>query len=269
MIVRLTHDPSEFGRVAFPFLQRDPVLNTTVLSAAKNRIHGVLADPAVFLSVHDAGDVVGTAFFTASDGIVLGGLPTELVPVVGEALIDARPRAVTGLMDAALRYAGQTRRPFRAVERSRLHKLRRFVAQEAEGAARRAASADVATLLPLFGAYRAEVGRAGSAEADRYWLEDRARRGRLWVWVDRGQIVCLAGHQSPAFGAVRVGPVYTPPQSRGRGYGSALTAAVAQYLRATGDEVCLFTDLANPTSNKIYAAIGFRPVRDFVRYALS
>lgn len=38
---------------------------------------------------------------------------------------------------------------------------------------------------------------------------------------------------------------------------------------SVGDEVCLFTDLANPTSNKICAAIGFRPVRDFVTYAFS
>src|SRR4051812_5341469 len=120
MIVKLTHDPSVFDRLASAFLQRDPVLNTTVLSATKNRIHGVLTDPAVFLSVHDAGEVVGTAFLTASDGIVLGGLSTELAPAVGEVLIDARPHAVTGLTDAALRYARQTRRPFREVERSRL-----------------------------------------------------------------------------------------------------------------------------------------------------
>ncbi|MFG1626072.1 GNAT family N-acetyltransferase [Kribbella sp. NPDC049227] len=48
------------------------------------------------------------------------------------------------------------------------------------------------------------------------------------------------------FGAVRIGPVYTPPEFRGHGYGSALTAAVMQYLRAAGDDVCLFTDLASP-----------------------
>jgi predicted GNAT family acetyltransferase len=50
---------------------------------------------------------------------------------------------------------------------------------------------------------------------------------------------------------------------------SALTAHVTRLLQATGSEVCLNTDLANPTSNKIYAAIGYRPLADFVVYELS
>ena len=29
---------------------------------------------------------------------------------------------------------------------------------------------------------------------------------------------------------------------------------------------CLYTDLANPTSNKIYQAIGYRPVGDAAEY---
>jgi predicted GNAT family acetyltransferase len=64
---------------------------------------------------------------------------------------------------------------------------------------------------------------------------------------------------------VRVGPVYTPPQSRGRGYGTAVTAAVSQQaLRAGAEDVLLYTDLANPGSNSIYQRIGYRPVEDRV-----
>jgi predicted GNAT family acetyltransferase len=48
-----------------------------------------------------------------------------------------------------------------------------------------------------------------------------------------------------------------------------VAAEVSRRLRMAGDEVCLFTDLANPTSNKIYAAIGYRPLRDFTTYAFS
>jgi predicted GNAT family acetyltransferase len=57
--------------------------------------------------------------------------------------------------------------------------------------------------------------------------------------------------------------VYTPPELRGRGYASALTAAVSQAQLNGGRRYCfLFTDLANPTSNKIYQAIGYEPVCD-------
>jgi predicted GNAT family acetyltransferase len=47
-----------------------------------------------------------------------------------------------------------------------------------------------------------------------------------------------------------------------------LTAQVSGVLRAAGPEVCLSTDLANPTSNKIYAAIGYRLLADFVIFEL-
>ena len=64
---------------------------------------------------------------------------------------------------------------------------------------------------------------------------------------------------------VRVGPVYTPPGLRGRGYGGAATAAVSQAaLGAGAREVVLYTDLANPTSNALYQRLGYRPVEDRV-----
>ncbi len=74
--------------------------------------------------------------------------------------------------------------------------------------------------------------------------------------------VAGGGRRADAHGA-RVGPVYTPPERRGRGYASNLVAAVSQaQLEAGCRSVFLFTDLANPTSNHIYQAIGYEAVRD-------
>jgi predicted GNAT family acetyltransferase len=76
--------------------------------------------------------------------------------------------------------------------------------------------------------------------------------------------------RSPTAGVSRIGPVYTPTDTRGHGYGSAVTAAAAAWaLEAGGDEVVLFTDLANPVANAVYQRIGFRPVSDFVRIDFS
>jgi predicted GNAT family acetyltransferase len=66
---------------------------------------------------------------------------------------------------------------------------------------------------------------------------------------------------------IRIGPVYTPPQMRGRGYASNLTAAASQDQLDAGRRFrFLFTDLANPTSNKIYRQIGDEPVCDVDQY---
>lgn len=59
--------------------------------------------------------------------------------------------------------------------------------------------------------------------------------------------------------------MYTPPEHRNHGYGTAVTAALSRLLLERGHRFCfLFTDLANPTSNAIYARIGYQPVADFV-----
>jgi predicted GNAT family acetyltransferase len=69
---------------------------------------------------------------------------------------------------------------------------------------------------------------------------------------------------SPPKAAVHIGPVYTPPPQRGRGYGSAVTALATRSILEEGAVPVLFTDLANPTSNKIYQALGYQAVEDRV-----
>ena len=74
----------------------------------------------------------------------------------------------------------------------------------------------------------------------------------------------MIGKTRPSENGISVGPVYTPPEQRGRGYATHLTAAFSQHLLDAGYRFCtLFTDLANPTSNSIYQQIGYRAVCDF------
>jgi hypothetical protein len=98
------------------------------------------------------------------------------------------------------------------------------------------------------------------AMADR-WIR---RQGRtVYLWVDGGRAVSLTGAGGLTPNGIRVGPVYTPPEDRGHGYASNLVAQVSLALLDSGRRyVFLFTDLANPTSNKIYQAIGYEPVND-------
>ena len=82
--------------------------------------------------------------------------------------------------------------------------------------------------------------------------------------------VSMAGFGGRTPNGIRVGPVYTPPELRGRGYASALTAALTQRLLDGGLRFCfLFTDLANPTSNSIYQRIGYEPVSDVDLWSFS
>jgi predicted GNAT family acetyltransferase len=91
----------------------------------------------------------------------------------------------------------------------------------------------------------------------------------IWLWDVGDRPTSLCWQSLPAAGVVRISAVYTPPAERGRGYASANVAALSQQALDQGVElVMLYTDRTNPTSNKIYEAIGFRHVGDAMEWLL-
>lgn len=112
-----------------------------------------------------------------------------------------------------------------------------------------------------------EARLIGAAQAG-HMVDARLRQQGLLVWDD-GQPVSLVGVNPAVAGVVRIGPVYTPRPLRRRGYAGSAVAAVSRRALAGGADRCmLFTDLANPTSNKIYAEVGYRRCGDWEEIAL-
>ena len=82
----------------------------------------------------------------------------------------------------------------------------------------------------------------------------------LVLWDD-ARPVSVSGFGGRTPKGIRIGPVYTPPDLRRHGYASALVAALSARLLDGGSRFCfLYTDLGNPTSNRIYQHIGYEPV---------
>jgi predicted GNAT family acetyltransferase len=94
----------------------------------------------------------------------------------------------------------------------------------------------------------------------------RIEAKELYLWVV-GTPVSMAGSARPTKNTIAVNAVYTPPENRKNGYASACVAVLSQKLLDSGYKSCvLFTDLANPTSNKIYQSVGYKPVADFTAH---
>ncbi|MGA8015710.1 MAG: GNAT family N-acetyltransferase [Candidatus Dormiibacterota bacterium] len=107
----------------------------------------------------------------------------------------------------------------------------------------------------------ANPGRPGEPVAS--VVERRLAARQLWLWWEGATPVALAGRSATASGIALVGPVYTPPEHRRHGFGAAVTAVATQAaLDAGATHVVLYTDLANPTSNSIYQAVGYVPDHD-------
>ncbi len=280
-------DPAAFLRDTASLLAADPVV-TTVLATVTQRV--AAADlrgdprgehPHWWLAVREGDRVVGVAMRTAP----FGPYPLYLLPMPDEAarelarVLHARGEqvlAANGALPATERFADETARLVggRALvhEHMRLWEVTEVTRPgPAPGRLRAAGHDDVALCEMWWNAFAVDAaeqaGRsAASAAGESIERDEMARRiqaGLVWLWEDgAGRVVHLTAHTPPAFGVVRVGPVYTPRQSRGHGYASATVAAVSQRLLDEGARVCLFTDQANSTSNKIYEALGYRPLVD-------
>jgi GNAT superfamily N-acetyltransferase len=129
----------------------------------------------------------------------------------------------------------------------------------ASGRLRLAQDPDRPQLVDWMAAFTVEVGLMGADLAGPVVDARMARRGLL-VWDHLGP-VSMVGVTPPVAGVVRLGPVYTPPEHRSNGYGGSAVAAASRRALERGATRCmLFTDLSNPTSNKIYAEVGYRRI---------
>jgi predicted GNAT family acetyltransferase len=113
-------------------------------------------------------------------------------------------------------------------------------------------------------AFSSEIGEQSSHA--RAVAESVIGPQRLFIWDTPTGPASIAAWARPTPNGVGINLVYTPPELRGNGYASNCVAALSQHLLDSGKRFCtLYTDLANPTSNKIYRNIGYKHVCDSKR----
>jgi predicted GNAT family acetyltransferase len=270
-----TADASEFWDRASGFLLADPVMNNIIVTNVAARRDRAVTDPApaTYAAVLDGtGAVVGAAMRTPPFAVVVSPMPPAAVTSLVEAMEAACPDAagVNGpaaeARGFAAAWAARTGAGVRVERHERVYRLDAVVRPPAPpGAWRLAALADRDLLVTWSEAFIGEVGVTSSGSVARD-VERRIADGRAFLWVDR-ETVSFVGASRLAGGVVRIGPVYTPPGHRRRGYAGALVAAVSQRALDDGAALCsLYTDLANPTSNSVYMSVGYRPVADAAAY---
>ena len=279
--VRQHASADEFLAAARPFLEaREAEHNLLFGIAGLVRTNPeVFTDgPAYFATVADgAGSVVAATLRTPPHNQVLSCVD-ELgaVDALVEALQGDHPPGLLGPKEPAARFAARwtdaTGQPARLQVAERIFRLQRVIPPErpAPGRWRVVGPRDRELIADWLVAFMAEAVPEAPANPDPGAVADRwvAQVGRIgYVWEDGGSVVSLVGAGGETPRGIRIGPVYTPPERRSRGYASSLTAAASQDQLDRGREfVFLFTDLANPTSNKIYQAIGYEPVCDVDQY---
>lgn len=136
------------------------------------------------------------------------------------------------------------------------------------GRFRAAGSEDFDTLVSYCEQFNVEAG-VPAHRVPEDTVRDFLAAECLYVWLDTlGQIVSMAARSPGATpNGARVQLVFTPKSQRNKGYASSIVAHLSQLLLDSGKRLCfLYTDLSNPTSNKIYQQIGYSAVCDFSQY---
>jgi uncharacterized protein len=274
MDVRRLDDPVAFLDAAGPLLLEDEARHNLILG-----IVGTLRDhPSLyeeyFLWLAEEDGVQGAAVRTPPYNLALGRPRTvEALAALAAGIDDDVPGVVGAQPEAdsfARAWAARTGAMPRLVRAQGVFKLDRVEpVSHVEGEMRDATPEDRSQLIGWWDAFTEEaigedaVGLGSETAVDHRF---EAESAGIVVWDDCGP-VSFAAYGNPTPHGVRIGPVYTPPDRRGKGYASALTAALSQRLLRTYRFCFLFTDLANPTANRIYERIGYRRVCDAAEIA--
>jgi predicted GNAT family acetyltransferase len=271
--VALTRSGEEFAARAATLLEAGPATNLHATVLASVRADPQAFPQALFATVEDGGKVVALALRTPPWPLIASEMAKEAAEQLIEAWLREDPAldavvspAATGAHIAAAWEGASGGRATLAVEEA-AHRLEAVSApaRPATGALRAAREGDRALLVRWSIAFAREAhADYGDAESV---VDRRLRKGGLHLWEDGGEPVCMLGVNIEVAGVVRIGPVYTPPGHRRRGYASSAVAAAREAALAAGARTCmLFTDLANPTSNRIYAALGYERFADWREY---
>jgi predicted GNAT family acetyltransferase len=134
------------------------------------------------------------------------------------------------------------------------------------GRIRTADAGDLELVADWIHEFAVSIGENVSRDDAAAKASENIRSGSLYLWED-GRPVSMAKKTRPTRNGIVLSLVYTPPPYRNKGYASSCVASLSQLLLDEGYRFCsLYTDLSNPTSNAIYAKIGYDPVQDSVMY---
>lgn len=96
----------------------------------------------------------------------------------------------------------------------------------------------------------------------------RIENGEVYLLIKDGNPVSMACSSRPTKDAITLNGVFTPIEHRANGHASEVVALLSSKLLKKYKYCSLYTDLSNPTSNKIYQRIGYYTVCDSLHFKI-
>jgi RimJ/RimL family protein N-acetyltransferase len=271
--VVLSEDFGAYDDAVADFLSRDAVGNTVALTVLDQlRVGGRFGDETAWFgwALDDDGVVVGAIFRTPPHFVGLPVMSTTAAEALGAACAERELPGATGRIELVRAFARGADRLVDVHMTELQYVLHDLVPpRPVPGEARAYTSDDAELYRDWMAAFFAETGLLVQAEPVRSLEQRLAAGGTATIWWADDQPVALASRTPVLHGVPRIGPVWTQPANRGRGYGAAVTAHVCADAFAAGAHACtLYADADNATSNGVYLRLGFEPVGSIVEAVL-
>lgn len=267
-------DAAAFLEAAAPVLGADEARHNLIYGICSTLVDAPHAYPEAHLWTVTDGEPLAAASWTPPFNIVVAQPRTDdaLRLLADELRARAELPGVTGAFPEVDVFADAWGGTRRLAMSQGVYAAGTVREPDVAGTARDAAPADRDLVLEWLRAFEVEALPEDAPHLDLEASFERrvqSTSGGFALWEDeRGEPVSLCGYGGRTPHGTRIGPVYTPPALRGRGYGSAVTAHVTKEQLDSGRDYCfLYTDLSNPTSNKIYVDIGYERVCDSAEYS--
>ena len=270
-------DPVSFLQRAHSFLEEFEAENNLLLGVSSwlaTHPERVEQSPH-FFTVEENGKVRAAAMMTPPYNLVLSRAKKEALAAIAEHLMakGITPPGANGPSQTSRTFVElwnqESSQPFRLHRSLRIYQLLQDVPPPpVKGRMRLARDSDTNTLLSWIHGFNVDIAGSQSRDDASKMLHRILADRRLYVWEDKG-LCSMAAWGGPTRHGVRISLVYTPPELRRRGYATACVAALSKATLVSGKKFCcLFADLSNQTSNRLYQRIGYKRVCDFTEYRM-
>ncbi|KAI8811311.1 hypothetical protein BJ742DRAFT_136437 [Cladochytrium replicatum] len=283
-----TSSAHEFVDSARPFLRADPISSTLIATLCAQVFAGFLSldpDTTLFVTVYDAHSSAPVGVFMIQGRPF--GIVSRMPKGAGSALaefvhsLSAPPSSnlervdgsVACTMEFAARWAELIQKPHNVVHRDEALVVNRRDFYDALKLTKWAGIPAnptfptdylLETLCAWWDPFHIEaMPDKKTIPVSRSFLETAIEARQITMWVDEGRkpvSFCLYRQSFEEGGVARVGPVYTPPEERGKRYGIGCTAEGTRraFEEGKAGRVMLFVAHYNPVGRHMYEKLGYK-----------
>ncbi|TFE00781.1 GNAT family N-acetyltransferase [Jeotgalibacillus sp. R-1-5s-1] len=267
--IQTFHDIESFKGEAVPFLLKQEAENNLILGLTMAL--KMESKPYLMAKVEKDGEPVMFMLQTIPSQAILSlhtGLDQNDLNQVADWLSDQQVPGLVGEKETVLTIADYIKDRGTAYDMKmdqRIYKLTDVVdPKSVSGELEQVEMADSELVVDYLTDFQSHVPEPTTPEEIQMAALRMINEGRLYGWRDHEKLVSVAVISRPTVHNANIAFVYTPPELRGRGYASNCVAELSKKALKQYDTLTLYTDMANPTSNKIYMDIGYEPVCDSV-----